>query len=120
LRQEGNYSHVWNASIRGYSSHAIPPHGNESVEFFVDVPSNASLGDWRIFIVNVYVKCRLIGGVMINVTKGPPPPEPTTETPSTTTTTGTTDSTELLFVAGAVGGLVLLVAIIIIIKKKRS
>ena len=122
LRQEGNYSDVWNASIRGYSSHAIPPHENESIEFFVDVPSNASLGDWRIFIVNVYVKCELIGGVLINVTKGPPPTTTTTTTSATTTNTTTPpiDSELLIIILTGAGGAVVVIIIVIIVSKKRS
>jgi hypothetical protein len=110
LRQEGNHTDYWNASIRGYSSHSLGGMQNESVEFIVDVPDSVSIGEWRIFIVELYINGELREGILINVTKALPPVEPPNGPPPIDFTT------VLLIVGGAAAVIVVLVVFI----KRRS
>lgn len=106
LRQEGNYTTYWNASIRGYSSTALEGMQNESVEFVVDVPDYVQENEWRIFIVELYINGKLIEGIMINVTKVSPPPPPGCDI--------------LDYVVPIVVGAIALVVLVVLFRRRRS
>ncbi|MFW9975685.1 MAG: C25 family cysteine peptidase [Candidatus Thorarchaeota archaeon] len=73
LRQIGDYSDYWDASIRGHSSCWIEPGDIEFVEFIIDVPDTVYVGESRLFIVNIMKNGAPVDGIIINVTKASAP-----------------------------------------------
>ncbi|MFX1369222.1 MAG: hypothetical protein ACFFAY_11525, partial [Promethearchaeota archaeon] len=69
LRQEGDFSDYWNASIRVYSSCPLASNENVTLDFIVDVNETVAPGESRIFIVDLYINGELWEGIRINVTK---------------------------------------------------
>jgi hypothetical protein len=80
VKQKGNYSDVWNATISGYSSQVINSTHNETISIHIDPGPNPEENEWRLFVVIIYVNFRLVGGFSFNATKllptttQPPPP----------------------------------------------
>jgi hypothetical protein len=110
VRQHGNYSNIWNATILEYSSQAIKSAENETVSFQIDPGPDVEEDEWRLFTADVYVNGALVGGVTFNATKAQP-------TPTTPTTPTGIDPV----MAGAIGvSLVLAVVVIIGVAKRRG
>ncbi|MGY5860590.1 MAG: hypothetical protein RTU63_14570, partial [Candidatus Thorarchaeota archaeon] len=69
VKQLGNYSNVWNATISDYSSQIINSTLNETVTIQIDPGPNPEENEWRLFVANIYVNCKLVGGLSFNVSK---------------------------------------------------
>ncbi len=100
VTQLGNYGDVWNASILDYSSQPMDAEANETVTLFLDSLSAITPGEGRLFMVDIFIKCRLIGGVIFNASIIVPPPPP-----------------PIGFILLIVGGIV--VAIYVVVKRRR-
>jgi hypothetical protein len=74
VRQQGNYSDVWNAMILDYSSQVINSTQNETVSLQIDPGPNPGENEWRLFVADIYVEWQLVGGISFNVSKAQPPP----------------------------------------------
>ena len=68
LKQLGDYEDVWNALILGYSSQVLNAGGNLTIILFVDSLSFLDLQEWRLFEVEVFFRCRKVGGMILNAT----------------------------------------------------
>jgi hypothetical protein len=69
VRQQGNHSNVWNATILDYSSQVINSKDNETISLQIDPGANPGENEWRLFVADIYVKCQLVGGISFNVSK---------------------------------------------------
>jgi hypothetical protein len=74
-RQQGNYDDVWNVTIADYSSQSMNSGDNELITLHIDPCSDLEIGEWRLFTVELYVNCELVGGVEFKATKARPPPK---------------------------------------------
>ncbi|MFW9842745.1 MAG: C25 family cysteine peptidase, partial [Candidatus Thorarchaeota archaeon] len=61
---------TWGSTVKGISPHALPMGSIASLTLEINAPSNASIGETRTFIVNVYIGGRLVGGISTQVVKG--------------------------------------------------
>jgi hypothetical protein len=107
VRQLGNYTDVWNASILNYSSQVINTGNNESVTLLIDPGFDLEIGESRLFTAEVHVNCELVGGVVFKATK--------LETPSTITPPPV-DPLIIIIIGSAI--VVVAVATIVYVKRK--
>jgi hypothetical protein len=63
---------IWNATIEGHSTEAMVVNLIESVTIHVDPGFIIDKDDWRSFKVEVFVNCRLVGGIIFNASMPPP------------------------------------------------
>ncbi len=68
VKQKGNYDEIWNATILGYSSQAIPACENETVILLIDPDRDIELDEGRIFTVEIYINGELKGGMAFDAT----------------------------------------------------
>ncbi len=69
LRQESYYNDIWNTSISNYTSKILASREEQPLKFCIDLNDSVDIGEWRIFIVELFYDGELVGGFQINVTK---------------------------------------------------
>jgi len=69
VRQLGTHEDVWNTSILEYSYQAMNAGESETVKLFIDSLHDLNDDDERLFRVEIYFDCALVGGMIFNATK---------------------------------------------------
>ena len=69
VKQKDSQASIWNASIVDYSSQAMSSGAQEAVALSVDPGADMEPMDSRLFVVEVYVNCRLLGGMEFTATE---------------------------------------------------
>jgi len=69
VRQLGTHEDVWNTSILEYSYQAMNAGESETVKLFIDSLHDLNDDDGRLFRVEIYFDCALVGGMIFNATK---------------------------------------------------
>jgi len=80
VKQLGNHSDVWNATVQDYSSRILNPGLSEGVTLFVDSLRDLESDEFRLFEVEFFIDCRCVGGMILNATgvaRGPIEIDPT-------------------------------------------
>ncbi|MFW9834934.1 MAG: C25 family cysteine peptidase, partial [Candidatus Thorarchaeota archaeon] len=101
VRQNGEYSDVWNASILGYSFQMTEGKDNQTIKIRIDPETELAIGEWRLYSMYVYVNGTLEGGMTFNVTYMGPSPIPWE------------------FVLLNAGGAAVIIALVIIVKRNQ-
>ncbi|MHA3964317.1 MAG: hypothetical protein AM325_012360, partial [Candidatus Thorarchaeota archaeon SMTZ1-45] len=69
VRQQGNHSDVWNATVMHYFSQVIKSHENVTISLQVDPGPSFEGNESRFFVADIYVKCQLVGGLSFIVSR---------------------------------------------------
>jgi hypothetical protein len=69
VKQQGSYPDVWNATIFQYSSQVINASLNETISLSINSTAVIPVGEGRVFTVDLFINCELVGGMVINATR---------------------------------------------------
>ena len=68
VTQLGEHADVWKAIIIGYASQFLAAGGTLSITLLVDSLHLLDTAEWRLFEVEIFFKCRKVGGMVLNAT----------------------------------------------------